>query len=275
MTSHPAHDTLVVDSHCHLNYLDDPLERLAAARALGVAGVLCIGVDQAGSEAVIALADSQPDLWATAGAHPDSVVPLAELDTWLPGLCAAEAVVGVGETGLDYYRDPSAAQRQLQRDSFDYHLALAERQNLPVVVHTRAAVDDTLAALRSCPQVRGVLHCFTEDWTMAEQALALGWYVSMSGIVTFRNAKTVQDVARRIPDDRLLVETDAPWLAPVPHRGHTNEPAWVVDTAKFVAELRGQTFEHVAAITSANFEALFGVRLADQPAAGNSSSNSR
>jgi TatD DNase family protein len=245
---------LLVDSHCHLNYLDDPGERLAAARARGVHGFLCIGVDASGIEAVLGLAEANPDVWATVGQHPEG----AEADPqWVERYLDRPKVLAVGETGLDYYRNPPAEQRALQRARFDYQLELAGRHDLPVVIHTRNAEQDTLDLLRAHPGVRGVLHCFTESWDMAAQALDLGYYVSISGIVTFRNAENVREVARQVPRDRLLVETDSPWLAPVPHRGRTNEPAFVTDTAAYLAELRGWSLEAFAEITTRNFEALF------------------
>ncbi len=245
---------MLVDSHCHLNYLEAPEARLAAARARGVHGFLCIGVDAAGIEAVLGLAEVNPDVWATVGQHPEAAAAEPE---WIERYLEHPRVVAVGETGLDYYRDPSAEERALQQARFDYQLGLAARQGLPVVIHTRGAEQDTLDLLRAHPGVRGVLHCFTESWEMAAQALELGYYVSISGIVTFRNGENVREVARRIPQDRLLVETDSPWLAPVPHRGKTNEPAFVTDTAAYLAELRGCSLESLAETTTRNFDALF------------------
>ena len=177
-------------------------------------------------------------------------------------------MVAVGETGLDYFHSQAAEQQARQRESFDHQLHLAAGHDLPVVVHTRAAEKDTLALLRAHPEVRGVLHCFTESWDMARQALDLGYYISISGIVTFRNGANVAEVAARVPSDRLLVETDSPWLAPVPHRGKQNQPAYVVETAQFVAGLRGVDLETLAEVTSQNFRELF-------PSAQNSSSKSR
>jgi TatD DNase family protein len=245
---------LLVDSHCHLNYLNDPEARLEAARARGVGAFLCIGVDQAGIGEVLALADAHDDVWASVGQHPDAAgQPL----DWVEPLLERPRVVAVGEMGLDYYRDPDAAARRAQLAAFEQQLDLAARLGLPAVVHTRFAEADTLARLRAQPAAAGVLHCFTESWALASAALELGYYVSISGIVTFKNGENVREVARRVPHDRLLVETDSPYLAPVPHRGRRNEPAYVVDTAAYLAELRGVSPRALAESTTANFYRLF------------------
>jgi len=245
---------LLVDSHCHLNYLDEPEARLQAARARGVQGFLCIGVDAEGIDAVLALADDHADVWASVGQHPEAA---AADPGWIETYLDHPRVVALGEMGLDFYREPSAQEKSRQQARFDYQLHLAERQRLPVVIHTRGAESETLSLLRAHPGVRGVLHCFTESWEMASAALDLGYYVSISGIVTFRNGENVREVARRLPSDRLLVETDCPWLAPVPNRGKTNEPAFVVDTAACIGELRGWSAEEVASVTGENFCRLF------------------
>jgi TatD DNase family protein len=245
---------VLIDSHCHLNLLEDPDRALAAARDRGVDGFLCIGVDEAGIAGVLALAERHPDVWATVGQHPDAS---AADPGWIEQHVRHRRIVAIGETGLDYYHEAAIGGRARQRERFAWHLAHAGSEGLPVVVHTRAAEADTLDLLRSHRDVNGVLHCFTESWALASGAIDLGWYVSISGIVTFRNGENVRDVARRIPSDRLLVETDCPWLAPVPHRGRRNEPAYVVDTAAFVAELRGTTVDELARQTTANFHRLF------------------
>ncbi|MEM8768465.1 MAG: TatD family hydrolase [Pseudomonadota bacterium] len=251
---------MLVDSHCHLNYLEDPVARLAEARAAGVDRVLCIGVDEAHIEAVLALAAAERDVWASVGQHPEAADgPLS----WIEPLLARPRVVAVGETGLDYHHVFEADARARQRESFRHQLELAERHKLPVIVHTRSAEDDTLALLREFPEVVGVLHCFTESWAMAQAALDLGYYISISGIVTFRNGENVREVARQVPADRLLVETDAPWLAPVPHRGKANAPAYVRDTAEFLAELRGVALNELAATTARNFHRLFARTVRD------------
>ncbi len=249
---------MLVDSHCHLNYLDDADGKLAAARAAGVHEFLCIGVNAGAHEAVIQLAERHPDVWASAGVHPES----ADENTtwnWVADASRHGRVVGIGETGLDYFKIEGDADvvRQHQRDSFAAQLAIARETSLPVIVHTRAAEADTLDLMRAHHGTIGVLHCFTESWQLARAALDLGWYVSISGIVTFRNAENVRKVAKQVPNDRLLVETDCPWLAPVPHRGKPNEPAFVTHTAAFLAALRGQDPETFAQQTTANFARLF------------------
>jgi len=252
----------LVDSHCHLNYLEDPAARLVDARARGIRGFLCIGVDHKGLADVQALAAEHADVWASAGVHPDAAGEAPAARNWLPVALEQPKVIAVGEMGLDYARDPDALTKRIQQECFEYQLDLADRRQLPVVIHTRGAQADTLALMRAYPSVRGVLHCFTESWEMAKAAIDMGYYVSMSGIVTFKNAEQVRAVARSIPSDRLLVETDAPWLAPVPNRGKTNQPAFVHDTAKFVAELRGVSFTDLARQTTTNFAQLFGQPVA-------------
>ena len=245
---------MLVDSHCHLNYLEDPAAALARARDRGISACLCIGVEAATIEDVLQIALTHDDVWASVGEHPGSCSGDAG---WVSQHLDKPRVVAVGETGLDYHYEADTDKQAAQRKTFEQQLALADEKGLPVIVHTRAAEEDTLALLRNFPGVRGVLHCFTESWAMAEQALAMGYYVSISGIVTFKNAANVRYVAERVPAERLLVETDAPWLAPVPHRGQKNEPAYVADTAAFLAELRQTSTAELAALTSRNFFALF------------------
>ncbi len=252
---------MLIDSHCHLNYLPDPAQALSAARAAGVSGFLCIGVDQAGLPDVLQLAATEADVWASVGLHPESVsAPITPqaLD-WIAAALHQPGVVAVGETGLDYYQLQQGApgDSTWQQQAFAAQLAMAKTADLPVVVHTRAAEADTAAILRAHPDVCGVLHCFTESWALAKAALDLGWYISISGIVTFRNADNVREVARQVPLERLLVETDSPWLAPVPKRGKPNEPAYVVHTAAYLAQLRGEAPEVLLAATSENFFRLF------------------
>lgn len=254
---------MLVDSHCHLDRLDlgahgGSLEAaLDAARARGVGHFLCIGVSVDNAAAVRALAERHADVDCSVGVHPLDVEPDAvpALD-WLLGELAHPRVVAIGETGLDYHYQPESAA--LQQQAFRLHLEAARLTGKPLIVHTRAARADTLDLLREAalPQA-GVLHCFTEDWEMARAALDLGFYISLSGIVTFRNAEALREVARRVPADRLLVETDAPWLAPVPHRGKPNLPQYVREVAEFLAELRGIPFETLAEQTTGNFRRLF------------------
>ncbi len=254
---------MLIDSHCHLDRLDltahgDSLDAaLDAARAAGVGHFLCIGVSADNAATVKTLAERYVDVDCSVGVHPLDLEPGAEpaLD-WLLTELAHPKVVAIGETGLDYHYDPESAA--LQQASFRLHLEAARITGKPVIVHTRAARTDTLDLLREAalPQA-GVLHCFTEDWDMAKAALDLGFYISLSGIVTFRNAEALRDVARRVPADRLLVETDSPYLAPVPYRGKPNLPQYVHEVAVFLAQLRGVDYQVLAEQTTANFKQLF------------------
>ncbi|MBF7731360.1 TatD family hydrolase [Pseudomonas sp. N040] len=254
---------MLIDSHCHLDRLNLAAHggsldaALAAARARGVAKFLCIGVSAANAGPVKALAERYPDVYCSVGVHPLDLEPGAEpaLD-WLLGELDHPRVVAIGETGLDYHYQPDAAA--LQQASFSLHLQAARITGKPVIVHTREARSDTLRLLREAalPQA-GVLHCFTEDWPTAAAALELGFYISLSGIVTFRNADALRDVARRVPHDRLLLETDAPYLAPIPHRGKPNLPEYVRDVAEFVARIREVSYETLISQTGANFHRLF------------------
>ncbi len=254
---------MLVDSHCHLDRLDLTAHggcldtALDAARARGVGHFLCIGVSAENAAAVKALARQHADVDCSVGVHPLDLAPGAEpaLD-WLLRELDEPQVVAIGETGLDYHYEPDAAE--LQQRSFRLHLDAARVCGKPVIVHTRAARADTLALLADAdlPQA-GVLHCFTEDWAMARAALDMGYYISLSGIVTFRNADALREVARQVPPDRLLVETDSPYLAPVPYRGKPNLPQYVHEVAAFIAELRGVSFDTLAEQTTANFKRLF------------------
>ncbi|MBG4780132.1 TatD family hydrolase [Pseudomonas aeruginosa] len=254
---------MLVDSHCHLDRLDLAAHggsldaALDAARARGVGQFLCIGVSAANAQAVKALAERYADVHCSVGVHPLDLEPgSAPALDWLLGELAHPRVVAIGETGLDYHYEPEAAE--LQQEAFRLHLEAARITAKPVIVHTRAARADTLALRREAalPQA-GVLHCFTEDWEMARSALDLGFYISLSGIVTFRNADALREVARQVPADRLLVETDSPYLAPIPHRGKPNLPEYVRDVAEFLATLRGVSLETLAEQTTANFHRLF------------------
>ncbi|WPP46021.1 TatD family hydrolase [Pseudomonas sp. AN-1] len=254
---------MLVDSHCHLDRLDLKAHggsldaALAAARSRGVGRFLCIGVSADNASAVRQLAETYLDVYCSIGVHPLDLEPGSQpaLD-WLLHELAHPRVVAIGETGLDYHYQPEAAA--LQREGFALHLEAARQTGKPVIVHTREARADTLAMLREADLAQaGVLHCFTEDWAMARAALDMGYYISLSGIVTFRNAEALREVARQVPADRLLVETDAPYLAPVPHRGKPNLPEYVRDVAEFLATLRGVSCEVLAAQTTANFERLF------------------
>lgn len=253
----------LIDSHCHLNYpglAERQQEVLANARAVGVTGFLNISTRQSEWDDVIAAAEAHSDVWATVGVHPHEAD--AHPDLGAAALIEASShpdVIAIGECGLDYYYDKSG--RAAQRDRFAAHIEAARATGLPLVVHTRDAEEDTAEILERAVNkdgVRGVLHCFTGSGELAKKALDLGFFISLSGIVTFKNARDLQETAKTVPDDRLLVETDSPFLAPVPHRGRTCEPAFVADTARFVAGLRGVDAEALAEQTTANFFKLFG-----------------
>jgi TatD DNase family protein len=253
---------MFVDSHCHLNYkglAEDQPAVLDRARAAGVKKMLNISTHAAEWKAVIAVAEREPDVFASVGVHPHDADSHADVETaTLVEQARHPRVVGIGESGLDFYYDRS--DRERQRASFRAHIAAARESGLPIIVHTREAEADTHAILADemgKGAFTGVIHCFTASRDFAEKALALGFYVSMSGIVTFKNARDLQETAKTIPLDRLLIETDAPFLAPVPHRGRTCEPAFVADTARFLAGLRGESVETLAEATAANFDRLF------------------
>ena len=253
---------MFVDSHCHLDFPDfaaDTPAVLAAMAAAKVTHALCIAVNLPAWPAVRALAAAHPNLHATVGVHPDyEDTPEPSVDD-LVALAATPRIVAIGETGLDYYR--LTGDLGWQRERFRTHIRAARAAGKPLVIHTRAAADDTLAIMRaeSAAEAGGVMHCFTETWEVAAAALELGFYVSLSGIVTFKNAHAVKEVARRVPLERLLIETDSPYLAPAPHRGRRNEPAYVPLVAAEIARLRGETVETIARATSANYFRLFGI----------------
>ncbi|HXG99835.1 MAG TPA: TatD family hydrolase [Sphingomicrobium sp.] len=251
----------LIDSHCHLVY-DGLAERqsevLHSARARGVSGFLNISTRQREWEAVIAVAERHEDVWASIGVHPHEADAHPDLGAaTLVEAAGHPRVVAIGECGLDYHYDKS--DRGAQRERFRAHIDAARTTGLPLVIHTRDAEDDTadMLALAAGQGVGGVLHCFTGSAELARTGLDLGFYISLSGIVTFKNAAALQAVAKAVPEDRLLVETDAPFLAPVPNRGKLCEPAFVADTAVFVAGLRGQSFDDLARTTTANFFRLF------------------
>lgn len=254
---------MLIDSHCHLNYkglVEDQQSVLARARESGVKGFLNISTRQSEWDVIVGTAAGERDVWASVGIHPHEADSHADLGA-AALLTAAEhaKVIGIGETGLDYYYDHS--DREAQRQLFRVHIAVARETGLPLIVHTRDAEADTAQILTE-EMGKGafpaLIHCFTASADFARTVLDLGLSISLSGIVTFRNASDLQGIARDLPEDRLLVETDAPFLAPVPHRGKTCEPAFVADTCAFVADLRGTTAEHLAETTGANFFRLFG-----------------
>ena len=253
---------MLIDSHCHLNYkglVEDQANVLERSRAAGVDLMLNIATRESEWDAVLDTAVRESDVWATVGIHPHEADEHPHVDTAkLVERAAHPRVVGIGETGLDYYYNHS--DRERQQKSFRSHIAACRETGLPLIVHTRDAEEDTIRILREEMEqgaYSGVIHCFTASGAFADAAMALGFYISISGIVTFKNAKDLQETAARLPLDRLLVETDSPFLAPVPHRGKPCEPAYVADTAHFLASLRGESVEQLAAATSANFRTLF------------------
>ena len=253
---------MLIDSHCHLNYkglIDDQAGVLARARAAGVGGFLNISTRQSEWQAVIAVAEREEDVWASVGIHPHEADAHADLgEGALLEATRHPRVIAIGETGLDYYYDKS--DRTVQQALFRSHIRVARETGLPMIVHTRDAEADTLAILREEMEqgaYPALIHCFTASADFARAVLDLGLTISLSGIVTFKNAKDLQAIAAELPEDRLLVETDAPFLAPIPHRGRVCEPGFTADTARFVAELRGVTPEHLAEATTANFFRLF------------------
>ena len=253
---------MLVDSHCHLNYkglVERQADVLAQARARGIGGFLNISTRQSEWGDVIATAEREADVWASVGIHPHEADKHTDLSAdQLQAATDHERVIAIGETGLDYYYDHS--DRDAQRRLFRMHIDVARQTGLPVIIHTRDAEEDTLGILKD-EMGKGtfpaLIHCFTASRDFGEQVLELGLTISISGIVTFKNAADLQETVKSVPADRLLVETDAPFLAPVPHRGNTCEPAFIADTAEFVARLRGVEPEQLAETTTDNFKRLF------------------
>lgn len=250
----------LVDSHCHLDFdglrekLPELLQRMAEAE---VVEALCVAVQLEDWPAVAALAEAHPKVWASVGVHPDypdCVEPTVEQ---LVDLARHPKVLAIGETGLDYFR--LSGDLEWQRERFRVHIRAARQAGKPLIIHTRAAAVDTLQIMKDerAAEIGGVMHCFTESLAVAEQAIALGFHISFSGIVSFKNAADLREVARTIPLDRILVETDAPYLAPVPFRGKTNEPAFVRHVAQAVADARGVSLAEIAAATTRNYRRLF------------------
>ncbi len=254
---------MLVDSHCHLDRIDlsahnnDLGNALNYAQSCGVERFLCISTDQDNFQQVRQIAETYDSVYATVGVHPlsDDLSTDSTYD-FLIEQAKHPRVLGIGETGMDgFYAKESLKQQQ---QSFEVHIQAANDLNLPLIIHTREAKQQTLSLLQGHARDNiGILHCFTEDWDMAKQAIDMGFYISISGIVTFKQAKNVRDVAKQIPLDRLLVETDAPYLAPVPFRGKPCQPAYTRNTAEFLAELRGESFEALAQATTQNFNSLF------------------
>lgn len=253
---------MYIDSHCHLDRLkleefDHDLSQVIknAEQAL-VKQMLCVSVTLADFPSMVEKTENFKNVFLSCGTHPLNQADEVDQNLLLT-LSQNERVIAIGETGLDYFYAPET--KAVQIDSFRKHIRVAKILNKPLIIHTRDAQQDTLDIMREegAEQVGGILHCFTESWEMAEQAIAMGFYISFSGILTFKNADELREVAKKVPSDRMLIETDAPYLAPVPHRGKQNQPAYVIEVAKHLASIRGQSVEQIAEITSQNFNRLF------------------
>ncbi len=254
---------MLVDSHCHLDCLDlapfdNSFERmLESTRGAGVEHMLCVSIDLESYPAMLALVENQPDISISVGVHPNDQDREEPTPERLVELAKHPKNVAIGETGLDYFR--SEGDLEWQRERFRNHIAAARMCNKPLIIHTRAAREDTIRVMQEegAEAVGGVMHCFTEDWDMAKQALDLGFYISFSGIITFNSAADLREVAKKVPEDRILIETDSPFLAPVPLRGKSNLPAYVGHVADKVAEVRQVERAHIEQITKDNFYRLF------------------
>jgi len=256
---------MLIDSHCHLDRLDltpfdgELANALAFARERGVERFLCVAIDMENVHAVIEMAQHYPEIYASVGVHPNEHEHGEPSVEELVGLATNEKVIAIGETGLDYFRSEGDLSWQHQR--FRNHIAAAKACRKPLIIHCREARDDTIRMLaeEGADEVGGIMHCFVEDLATAERAMELGFYISFSGIVTFNSAKELKEVAKAIPAERILVETDAPYLAPVPYRGKSNQPAYVREVAEYIAELRGVSYQEIAQQSGGNFNRLFGL----------------
>ena len=254
----------LVDSHCHLDRLDlTPYENnldnaLSYANSVGVGHMLCVSINMENFKSVIGAAKRYDFVSASVGVHPNETDGHDPSADELIALAADKDIVAIGETGLDYFR--SEGDLSWQHDRFRNHIAASRETKKPLIIHMRDATEDTLRILKEekADEVGGVMHCFVEDWETAQKALDLNFTISFSGIVTFKNAKELQQVAKNVPEDKMLIETDSPYLAPVPFRGKSNQPAYVLHVAEKIAELRGITVEEVAEITTTNYFNQFG-----------------
>ena len=255
---------MFIDSHCHLDFDDfssNLEEILLNMKNSQVNQALCISVDIPGFTNVLSLASKYDHLYASVGVHPDYEDTLEPSQEWLVEQAKNPKVIAIGETGLDYYRmaDRKYEDMEWQRERFRTHIEAAKTSKKPLIIHTRNASEDTINILRSmqADQVGGVMHCFTESKEVARLAMDLGFYISFSGIVTFKNALEIKETCKYVPLDRLLIETDSPYLAPVPHRGKVNQPAWVSHVAQYIAQLKGVTTSEIGHTTTQNFYKLF------------------
>ena len=249
-----------VDSHCHINFPElaaNMGDVLAQMRDNDVISALCVSVNLADFPQILALAEQYPHIYASVGVHPDHEGVEEPDIARLVGLAQHPKVVAIGETGLDYFR--LKGDLEWQRARFRTHIRASRESGKPLIIHTREAAADTLRIMaeENAAEASGVMHCFTETWEVAEAALAMGFYISFSGIVTFKNAKQLKEIAQRVPLERILIETDAPYLAPVPHRGKLNQPAYVKHVAEEIAMLRGISLDEVGRSTTENFKRLF------------------
>ncbi|HBV21466.1 MAG TPA: TatD family hydrolase [Nitrosomonas sp.] len=255
---------MFIDSHCHLDFpdlahnLDELLDKM---RENQVTHALCVSVNLTDFPRVLALAQAHDNLFASVGVHPDYENQIEPDADQLAQLADHPKVIAIGETGLDYYR--LQGDLEWQRTRFRQHIRAARQCNKPLIIHTRSAADDTLRIMREegADQVGGVMHCFTESWEVAQQAIEMNFYISFSGIVTFKNAVALKDVAKKTPLNRMLIETDSPYLAPVPYRGKLNQPAFVLHVAEEIARLRAVSLNEIASATTANFFKLFKVSV--------------
>ena len=253
---------MLVDSHCHIPMLGkemDVNEVIANARALGVEHMLCVSVDLETYPEILTLAEQHERIYASVGVHPNTIMQEEVSQETLVELASNAHVIAIGETGLDYFR--SEGDLEWQRERFRTHIKAAKSVKKPLIIHTRNVGDDITRILKEegADEVGGVMHCFVEDWDTAQKAMEMNFYISFSGIVTFKNAKEVQEVARQVPLEWMLVETDSPYLTPVPYRGKPNQPGYTRYVAEFIAELKGLSFEQVAEQTTANFFNLFNI----------------
>ncbi len=254
---------MYVDSHCHLDRLNlddfdgDLNNALDLARDSGVQHFLCVCIDLEHFDDILSIANKYPDVSASVGVHPCETKGKEPSVEELVTLSTSDKIVAIGETGLDYFYNKG--DLTWQRDRFRTHIQAAKITNKPLIIHSRDAQEDTINILtkEGAKDVGGVMHCFVEDWDIAQKSMDLNFYISFSGIVTFKNATQIQDVVKKMPDDKILIETDSPYLAPIPHRGKSNHPQNVIHVAEFIAKLRNTSVEHIAQISSQNYHSLF------------------